>query len=52
MDGRDAPGPLSLQLALGFDMASHLAHLVHADMQLRAQQSQEGVGQATPLMRL
>ena len=27
--GHYAPGPLSLQLALGFDMASHLVH--HAD---------------------
>lgn len=43
-DGRYAPGPLSLQLALGFDMASHLVQLAHAEMQLLAQQSQESVG--------
>jgi len=42
--GRYAPGPLSLQLALGFDMASHLVQLARADMQLLAQQSQESVG--------
>ena len=44
VEGRYAPGPLSLQLALGFDMASHLAQQARADMQLLAQQSQESVG--------
>lgn len=39
-----APGPLSLQLALGFDMASHLVQMARTDMQLLAQQSQESVG--------
>lgn len=43
-EGRYAPGPLSLQLALGFDMASHLVQHAQADMQLLAQQSQESVG--------
>lgn len=44
VDKHYAPGPLSLQLALGFDMASHLVQLAHPDMQLLAQQSQESVG--------
>lgn len=44
VEGRYAPGPLSLQLALGFDMASHLGQVARADMQLLAQQSQESIG--------
>ena len=43
-DGRYAPGPLSLQLALGYDMASHLAQQARQEMQMLAQQSQESVG--------
>lgn len=42
--GRYAPGPLSLQLAVGFDMASHLVQQARADMAALAQQSQESVG--------
>ena len=42
--GRYAPGPLSLQLALGFDMASHVSQQAHQEMQMLAQQSQESVG--------
>lgn len=42
--GRYAPGPLSLQLALGFDMASHLVQAARAEMQVLAQQSHESVG--------
>lgn len=44
VEGRYAPGPLSLQLALGFDMASHLAQHARPDMLALAQQSQESVG--------
>jgi DNA-binding IclR family transcriptional regulator len=44
VDGRYAPGPLSLQLALGFDMASHLVQMARPDMLALAQQSQESVG--------
>lgn len=44
VEGRYAPGPLSLQLALGFDMASHLVQHARADMLALAQQSQESVG--------
>ena len=44
VEGRYAPGPLSLQLALGFDMASHLAQQARQEMQMLAQQSQESVG--------
>lgn len=44
VEGRYAPGPLSLQLALGFDLASHLAQQAHPDMLALAQQSQESVG--------
>ncbi|CAG2158683.1 HTH-type transcriptional regulator KipR [Cupriavidus numazuensis] len=43
-DGEYAPGPISLQLALGFDMASHLAREALPDMRLLAQQSDESVG--------
>src|SRR3989344_849531 len=41
--GHYAPGPLSLQLALGFDMASHLVHHARPDMQALARQSHESV---------
>lgn len=44
VEGRYAPGPLSLQLALGFDMASHLVQHARPDMLALAQQSQESVG--------
>lgn len=44
VEGRYAPGPLSLQLALGFDMASHLVQHARPDMLILAQQSQESVG--------
>lgn len=44
VEGRYAPGPLSLQLALGFDMASHLVQHSRPDMLVLAQQSQESVG--------
>jgi DNA-binding IclR family transcriptional regulator len=44
VDGRYAPGPLSLQLALGFDMASHLVQHARAEMVALAQHSQESVG--------
>lgn len=43
-DGCYAPGPLSLQLALGFDLASHLVRQARPDMVELAQQSQESVG--------
>ncbi|ADV00506.1 IclR family transcriptional regulator [Alicycliphilus denitrificans] len=43
-DGHYAPGPLSLQLALGFDLASHLVRLARPGMLELAQQSQESVG--------
>lgn len=42
-DGFYAPGPLSLQLALGFDLASHLVRHARADLQALAQQSHESV---------
>lgn len=44
VDGRYAPGPLSQQLALGFDLASHLVQHARADMLALAEQSQESVG--------
>lgn len=44
LQGRYAPGPLGLQLALGFDMASHVVQQARAEMQALAQQSQESVG--------
>jgi DNA-binding IclR family transcriptional regulator len=44
VEGRYAPGPLSLQLALGFDMSSHLVQHARAEMLALAQQSQESVG--------
>lgn len=44
VEGRYAPGPLSLQLALGFDMASHLAQHAHQEMLMLAEQSHESVG--------
>lgn len=43
-DGCYAPGPLGLQLALGFDMASHLVRQARPGMQSLAQQSRESVG--------
>lgn len=43
-DGEYAPGPISLQLAVGFDLASHLVREAHADMQSLVEQSRESVG--------
>ena len=43
-EGHYAPGPLSLQLALGFDLASHLVCQARPDLQALAQQSHESVG--------
>ncbi len=43
-DGHYAPGPLSLQLALGFDLASHLVCQARPDLQALAEQSHESVG--------
>lgn len=43
-DGLYAPGPLSLQLALGFDLASHLVRQARSCLQALAQQSHESVG--------
>ncbi len=43
-DGGYAPGPLSLQLALGFDLASHLVRQARPGMVELSQQSQESVG--------
>ena len=43
-DGGYAPGPLSLQLALGFDLSSHLVRLAHPGMIALARQSHESVG--------
>ncbi len=43
-EGRYAPGPLSLQLALGFDLASHLVCQARPDLQALARQSHESVG--------
>lgn len=42
-DGYYAPGPLSLQLALGFDLASHLVRQTRSDLRALAQQSHESV---------
>jgi DNA-binding IclR family transcriptional regulator len=43
-DGCYAPGPLSLQLALGFDLSSHLVRHAREDMVALARQSRESVG--------
>lgn len=43
-DGSYAPGPLSLQLALGFDLSSHLVQQARDDMVALARQSRESVG--------
>lgn len=43
-DGSYAPGPLSLQLALGFDLASHLVRQARQEMVALARQSHESVG--------
>ena len=42
--GLYAPGPMSLQLAAGFDLASHLMQAARPVMQELAAQSQESVG--------
>lgn len=44
VDGHYAPGPLSLQLALGFDLASHLVRQARPGMVELAQRSHESVG--------
>lgn len=44
IDGGYAPGPLSLQLALGFDLASNLMRAARPDMEALARQSHESVG--------
>ncbi|MEO7953190.1 MAG: IclR family transcriptional regulator [Polaromonas sp.] len=43
-EGQYAPGPLSLQMALGFDLASHLVCQARAELQALALQSRESVG--------
>ncbi|MFZ4286182.1 IclR family transcriptional regulator [Variovorax sp. HJSM1_2] len=43
-DGQYAPGPVSLQLALGFDLASHLVPLARPAMTELCQQARESVG--------
>ncbi len=43
-DGSYSPGPLSLQLALGFDLSSHLVRQARPDMIALARQSHESVG--------
>lgn len=43
-DGCYAPGPLSLQLALGFDLSSHLVRHARQEMVALARQSHESVG--------
>lgn len=44
IDACYAPGPLSLQLALGFDMASNVMRHARTDMEALARQSHESVG--------
>lgn len=43
-EGHYAPGPLSLQMALGFDLASHLVCQARTELQALALQSHESVG--------
>ena len=43
-EGNYAPGPLSLQLALGFDLSSHLVRQARQEMIELARQSRESVG--------
>ena len=43
-DGSYAPGPFGLQLAFGFDLASHLVQHARTAMLALAKQSQESVG--------
>lgn len=43
-DGCYAPGPVSLQLAVGFDLSSHLVRQARPDMVALARQSHESVG--------
>jgi DNA-binding IclR family transcriptional regulator len=49
IDGSYAPGPLSLQLALGFDLASNLVQVARPDMTALAKQSRESVGLIVPV---
>lgn len=44
VEGSYAPGPLSLQLALGFDQASNLMRVARPEMERLAQDSSESVG--------
>lgn len=49
IDGSYAPGPLSLQLALGFDLASNLVQVARPHMTALAKQSRESVGLIVPV---
>ncbi len=44
IDASYAPGPLSLQLALGFDLASNIMHAARPEMETLSRQSSESVG--------
>lgn len=44
IDGKYAPGPVGLQLAMGFDQASHLVHEAKLPMARLAAESGESVG--------
>lgn len=44
IDSNYAPGPLSLQLALGFDIASNMMRVARPEMEALARQSHESVG--------
>lgn len=44
VDNHYAPGPLSLQLALGFDLASNLVRVARPEMEALSLQSHESVG--------
>ena len=44
IDARYAPGPLSLQLALGFDLASNVMRVARPEMEALSRQSKESVG--------
>lgn len=48
-DGSYAPGPLGLQLALGFDLASNLVQVARPHMTALAKQSRESVGLIVPV---
>ena len=44
IDANYAPGPLSLQLALGFDLASNVMRVARPEMEALSRQSHESVG--------